>query len=100
MDLLAESLKETIDRFDGFMTGNLIVNLQTQTVELEHEWAGDTFYIPLSDDEHFIQVRNHKYITVTCKGALQTTQKDEQGNPIHSLYAGVYCRVKPIHEVK
>ncbi|MCV9884732.1 hypothetical protein [Metabacillus halosaccharovorans] len=97
MDQLAESIKETIDRVDGYITGRLIVDLEKSTVELEQENGGKITYLPLSDLD-LIQVRNgDEYVTVYIDQALN--DKDQSMNC--SLYAGLYGRVKKdFHFVK
>lgn len=87
---LSEHIKETCDKLDGFITGNLIVDLKNQTVELETKLENELVYIPLFDKDH-IEVRNdNTYTKIIASNALSTVDS-LMGC---SLYAGLYTRVK------
>ncbi|MGJ9381506.1 hypothetical protein [Salipaludibacillus sp. CF4.18] len=83
---LSNSIKETIDRVDGYKTGTLIVERDIERVSI----LIDDILIPLTDAD-FIQIRNDKvYETITIQQALETSDS-VCGWP---LYAGFYCRIK------
>ncbi|MGJ9383212.1 hypothetical protein [Salipaludibacillus sp. CF4.18] len=83
---LSNSIKETIDRVDGYKTGTLIVERDIERVSI----LIDDILIPLSDSD-YIQIRNDKvYETITITQALETSDS-VAGWP---LFAGFYCRMK------
>lgn len=83
---ISESLKETVDRLDGFKTGRLFV--ENEQVGLYEENGQEI----ILDDSYSIEVRNdNEYIPITVQDVLeQKTPEDWH------LYAGLYARVKQV----
>lgn len=87
---LQDSIKETIDRIDGYKTGRLIVELDRQSLSLEQSESGKISYLPLPKQAQ-IEVRGDDgYKQITFEDALET-KESLLGS---SLYAGLYARVK------
>lgn len=81
---LADHLKETADRIAGYITGRLIVESDTASLQIE---SGAKICLT---DKHAVEVRNgSEYVSVTLEQALEA--QTVEGWP---LYGGLYARVK------